>query len=101
MNSTVPTEYPRKAATTGGGTIMNESFVGSGTWSRMDPRRIAAFAAIALGLSMLGQTIYGIVVGSPIVNNIDPGRDLAKVTANTLLMSSQYTLRALAGLSQT
>ena len=94
MNSAVPT-----AATTGGRTIMNESFVGSGSGSRMGARRVGAFAAIALGLSNLGATIYGIVVGVPIVNNIDPGRDLAKVTANTLLMSGQGTLRALAGLS--
>jgi len=92
--SAVPT-----AATTGGRTIMNESFVGSGSGSRMGARRVGAFAAIALGLSNLGATIYGIVVGVPIVNNIDPGRDLAKVTANTLLMSGQGTLRALAGLS--
>jgi hypothetical protein len=33
------------------------------------------------------------------LNNIDPGRDLAKVTANTVLMSGQGTFRALAGLS--
>ena len=99
MNSPVPTEYPRAAATTGGGTITNESFVGSGTRSRMEARRVGAFAAIALGLLNLGATIYGIVVRGPIVNDIDPARDLAKVTANTLLMSGQGTLRALAGLS--
>jgi hypothetical protein len=65
----------------------------------MEARRVSAFAAIALGLLNLAHTIYGIVVGGPIVNNIDPGRDLAKVTANTVLISGQGTLHALAGLS--
>lgn len=81
------------------GTIMNKTSAESGIRSRMEARRVATFAAIALGLVNLGATIYGIAVGAPIVNNIDPGRDLAKVTANTLLMSGQGTLRALAGLS--
>ena len=97
MNSAVPTEYPRTAATTGGG--MNESFVGSGSGSRMDPRRIGAFAAIALGVLQLLSTIFGIAVRAPIPNDVDPGRDLAKVTANAVLMSGQGTLRALAALS--
>ncbi|MDQ6878754.1 MAG: hypothetical protein M3082_13915 [Candidatus Dormibacteraeota bacterium] len=99
MNSAVPTEYPGTAATTGRGTIINENFVGSGSGSRMDPRRIGAFAAIALGVLQLLSTIFGIAAKAPIPNDVDPGRDLAKVTANTVLMSGQSTLRALAGLS--
>jgi hypothetical protein len=97
MNSAVPTEYPRTAATTGAG--MNEIFVGSGSGSRMDPRRIGAFAAIALGVLQLLSTVFGIAVRAPIVNDVDPGRDLATVTGNTVLMSGQGPLRALAGLS--
>jgi hypothetical protein len=78
---------------------MNKTPVESGTRSRMEARRIGAFAALALGLLELVSAIYGIAVGAPIVNNIDPGRDLARVTANTALMNGQGTLRAFAGLS--
>jgi hypothetical protein len=65
----------------------------------MDPRRAGAFAAIALGVLQLLSTIFGIAVRAPIPNDVDPGRDLATVTANTVLMSGQPTLHALAGLS--
>lgn len=99
MNSAVPTEYPRMAATTRAGAILNESFVGGGSGSRMDPRRMTAFAAIALGVLQLLSTVFGIAVRAPIPNDVDPSRDLATVTANTVLMSGQGTLRALAGLS--
>jgi hypothetical protein len=78
---------------------MIKTLVGSGSGSRMDPRRIAAFAAIALGVLQLLSTIFGIAVRAPIPNDVNPGRDLAKVTANTVLMSGQGTLRALTGLS--
>jgi hypothetical protein len=65
----------------------------------MEARRVGAFAAIALGLLNLGATIFVIAAGAPIPNNVDPGRALVKVTANTFLVSGQGTLRALAGMS--
>jgi hypothetical protein len=77
---------------------MNQSLLESGgRWT--DTRRIGAFAAIGLGVLQLLSTIFGIAVSAPIPNDVDPDRDLAKVTANTVLMSGQGTLRALAGLS--
>lgn len=78
---------------------MNKTSEESDIRLRMEARRVGAFAAIALGVFQLLSTIFGIAVRAPIPNDADPGRDLATVTANTVLMSGQGTLRALAGLS--
>jgi hypothetical protein len=66
----------------------------------MDDRRIGAFAAFSVPVLEIAFGVYGGLVGVRLVTDRpDPAGDVAKVVANTVLMSGQGTMRALSGLS--
>jgi hypothetical protein len=65
-----------------------------------DTRRIGAFAAIALGVLGIAGPLYGSLAAGGLGGVVpDPAADLARVTANTVLLSGGGTIRALFGLS--
>jgi hypothetical protein len=66
----------------------------------MDDRRVGAFAAFSLPVLEIAFGVYGGLVGVRLVTDRpDPAADLAKVVANTVLMSGQGTIRALSGVT--